>query len=79
MKINDSSFQAQVLTALALLQSDVSTLKKDNVKVHNKLKKMHQDINMVIDFFDKENLHGKKRLDRVENILNLPEMPYVFG
>jgi len=47
------------------LKSDIKTLKED-------VSKIRRDVAVILDFFDTEYLNLRKRVERIEEHLNLP-------
>lgn len=54
------------------LKSDVSTLKSDVTGLKKDMAKANKKLDVVIDFFDTENLELKTRVKRIENHLGFP-------
>ncbi|HLC94486.1 MAG TPA: hypothetical protein VJH96_02885 [Patescibacteria group bacterium] len=64
-----------------ILKSDVNTLKKDVAILKKDVRKMKRDIatinkkiNTIIALFDRDYMHIRKRVDRIETHLNLPPL-----
>lgn len=51
--------------AIAPIKKDIKTIKSD-------ISQIRSDVKTVINFFDKEYLELRKRLERIEDHLNLP-------
>ena len=54
------------------LNKDVSSLKKDVDFLKKGFRRMEKKLDDTINFFDHEHLHLRKRVDRIEDHLNLP-------
>lgn len=53
------------------LKKDMKTLQKDMKVVKKQIKEIKDDQNSIINFFNRENLELKGRVDKIENHLGL--------
>lgn len=56
------------------LDKSLAPLRKRLKSVEKDIKKIREDINMVIGFFDREYLNLKARVERIENFLKIPPL-----
>jgi predicted nucleic acid-binding Zn-ribbon protein len=54
------------------LKNDVATIKGEVTTMKGDLAKVRTDINVLVSFFDREYMDLRKRVDRIEEHLNLP-------
>ena len=61
-----------LITDVSTLKTDVSTLKKDMSTVKEDISQIRKDMKMIVSFFDREYLELRKRIERIELHLSLP-------
>lgn len=67
---------------MSLTKNDLSQIKKiihseitiELKPINRKLDKISEDINMVIDHFDRDYLEMRARIDRIEKFLKIPPL-----
>lgn len=56
------------------IQDELSALRKDNKTIKEDISQIRKDIKTIVNFFDKEYLELRERVDRLEQHLNLPPL-----
>lgn len=56
------------------LEEKLEPIKKEQKQVKKKLNKMSNDINLVVRTFDKDIMQNRKRIERLEDHVDLPPM-----
>jgi predicted nucleic acid-binding Zn-ribbon protein len=57
-----------------VLRKDVNNLQKDMKTVQRDIVQIRKDMKTIINFFDQEYLELRHRIDRIEEVLNLPPL-----
>lgn len=57
-----------------IIEKELAPIKKDITAIKKTIAKIQENLNTVIEVFDREHLGLKARVDRIENHLNLPPL-----